>query len=207
MNDAPAQPFPNCTPIVLVGGRSVRFGRNKLLEPLPGGGGGGEGASEFIVDRPIVALRAVFGPRVALVGRCDPAVASRADTLITDPLDDRGPLSGIVTALRTARSDIFVLAGDLPLIEAAIVRAVMAASQSAPFALAVLAHSGHLEPCIGLYRFAALDALTTHLESGRRSLHNALDPAIVHSVPVPPRLCLNINHLHDLSALAPLPPT
>ncbi len=53
-------------PVVLVGGRSTRFGRDKLREPVGC-------AREPLVQRPIRALRAVFGPRVMLVGECHPA--------------------------------------------------------------------------------------------------------------------------------------
>ena len=56
-------------PVVLVGGKSRRFGRDKLREPI------GESRAEWLVDRPIRALREVFGARVAVVGECDADVA------------------------------------------------------------------------------------------------------------------------------------
>ncbi len=212
MSGTLAQLFPDWLPIVLVGGRSLRFGRDKLLESLTIAlGTPNFGQGEFLVDRPIAALRAVFGPRITLVGQCDAAVAARADAHLADPRDGCGPLGGIVTALRsianTDHAGIFVLAGDLPLIDSATIRAILAAAKGLPYALAVLGHSGHLEPCIGLYRSAAMVPLAAHLESGRHALHDALDPALIHAVAVPPRLCLNINRLADLSRLKPLSPS
>ena len=50
-------------PIVLVGGSSRRFGRDKLREPVAGP----DGSVGWLVDRPIAALRGVFG-RVVMGG-------------------------------------------------------------------------------------------------------------------------------------------
>ncbi len=77
-------------PIVLVGGSSRRFGRDKLREPLGGG---------WLVDRPIAALREVFGGHVRLVGACHPEVARRGDGVIPDSHPGTGPVGGIVSAL------------------------------------------------------------------------------------------------------------
>src|SRR5262245_5365872 len=79
-------------PVVLTGGRSTRFGSDKLRARLDDDG-------TLLIDRPIAALRAVFGPRVALVGDCDPAVAARADLIIRDLHPGRGPIGGILSAL------------------------------------------------------------------------------------------------------------
>jgi molybdenum cofactor guanylyltransferase len=136
-------------PIVLVGGASRRFGRDKLLEPLEHGD-----RDERLVDRAVAALRGVFGARVAAVGRCDPAVAARFDRVIEDRYPGMGPAGGIVSALLQTGGPVFVLAGDLPGITVAAVRAVCEVSRSplAARALAVLAYSTALEPCVGLYR-------------------------------------------------------
>jgi molybdopterin-guanine dinucleotide biosynthesis protein A len=82
-------------PVVLVGGKSRRFGRDKLKEVVGAGG-------VWLVDRPIGALRAVFGARVAVVGECDAGVAARADMVIEDTRPGVGPIGGILSALEAS---------------------------------------------------------------------------------------------------------
>lgn len=196
---------------MLVGGRSRRFGRDKLLEPL-----GPDG--ELLVDRPLTALRAVFGPRVAAVGACDPRVAARFDSLIADLDPPRGPLSGVAAALQRAHmhalpSDhpaVFVLSGDLPNISAQAVHAIIDAAAHSPHAWAVLASAEPhqpappthtdppIEPCIGLYRAAALPALLAALDAGQLALHAAIPAAKRQPVPLPHAVLANVNREVDL---------
>lgn len=178
-------------PIVLVGGQSLRYGRDKLREPV------GLSGEEWLVDRPIGALREVFGPRVALVGECDPAVAARGDLLLADQYPGAGPAGGILAALEQVTGDVFVLAGDLPNISALTVRAILRTAATSdgdavpPWT--VLAQSGGVQPCIGLYRRAILPLLAERLRLGRRSLHDLVPAARQHLVAVDAREVLNVN--------------
>ena len=186
-------------PIVLVGGASARFGRDKLLEPLPDG--------MLLVDRPINALRQVFGPCVALVGNCDERISSRGDLALADRWPRTGPAGGIATALSHFGRDVFVLAGDLPAINAALVRSILRCAQANPSVAAVLADSGHLEPCIGLYRQASLTPLLRSLDGGERlSIVRRLDGVSIVGSPAPAQVTANANTPHELrtSLLDPL---
>jgi molybdopterin-guanine dinucleotide biosynthesis protein A len=142
-------------PVVLVGGKSRRFGRDKLLEPRP--------HRSLLVDIPIAALRAVFGPRVAACGRCNPEVSARADFLIDDIDPGAGPLGGIVSALTEAKAKgmdwVFAMAGDLPGVSQDTVLAMLTAQKNAPEAAIVAAQTDRLQPCIALYHLRALDRL------------------------------------------------
>lgn len=175
-------------PIVLAGGRSRRFGRDKLREPCGGG---------WLIDRPIAALREVFGPRVWIVGDCAPEVAARGDGHLPDAHPGAGPLGGIVTALGATALDVFVLAGDLPGITASVVGAVLVAA--AIDADAVLGASPELEPCIGLYRRRILPVLESALNQGDRALHRALSSCQVRTVSLPQETSRNVNAPDDLS--------
>ncbi|GAB4384826.1 MAG: hypothetical protein Kow0022_08660 [Phycisphaerales bacterium] len=176
-------------PVVLVGGRSSRFGRDKLLEPMADG--------RPLVLRPIIALRSVFGPCVALVGRCDGRVADLGDRVIDDPYPGAGPAGGIVAALEACGSAVFVLSGDLPSITPEAVRTIADTAARSPDAWACLGHTDRLEPCIGIYRPAALEALRQTMRAGS-SLFGAVPTSHLVRVPIDRACAVNVNRPDDL---------
>lgn len=207
-------------PAVLAGGKSRRFGRDKLKEPLPpspaGGTRSGSSAPEpgwvwpeqpptphILIDVPIRALRDVFGPRIALVGPCDPALRSRADAHVEDLFPGAGPLGGIASALAAALErrleGVFILAGDLPGITPDTIRAILAAAANAPAAPAIIASTDRPQPCIALYLAPALDALRQAAAHGRPLVETVQDLGAA-TVPIDPRSAANVNAPTDLLA-------
>lgn len=189
-------------PVLLVGGKSRRFGRDKLLEPIPGARErANHTATELLVDRPLRALRAVFGPRVMGVGNCDPAVAVRLDRHLYDEHPGAGPAAGILAALAAHAGPVFVLAGDMPRVTAATVRRIVdhAFRDSARVA-AVLARTDELQPCFGVYFSSAAPALSRAVGGERsRPLHDALRELTVVGVTVCVSEAANINSPGDLA--------
>ena len=183
-------------PIVLVGGQSQRFGRDKLREPV------GRDGEEWLVDRPIAALRASFGPCVALVGACDHRLAARADLVLEDHYPGYGPAGGILSALEQCAEDVFVLAGDLPHMSAAVVQHILSEARLRPASSvwAILADADGLQPCIGLYRQALRQRLTARLAAGVASLHDLTPAAHLHRVVIARRAAVNVNTLGDWRA-------
>jgi molybdopterin-guanine dinucleotide biosynthesis protein A len=163
--------------IVLVGGRSTRFGRNKLREPWSGSEGGA-----WLVDQPLRALRRVGVRRVLAAGACDPAIAERFDGVLADAKAednaDTGPLGGIVAALEmleetTGGDAIIALAGDLPHVRAETLIALIdaAARDDSADVIAASSASGEptCEPCIAIYRRSALPRLRSALRPASAS--------------------------------------
>jgi len=194
--------MPDPQPVVLVGGRARRFGRDKLREPFRGSLGGA-----WLVDQPIRALESAFGPCIWLVGDADPQVAVRGARHIPDRWPGAGPLGGILTALEAAQRGVFVLAGDLPGIMADDIRLINAVAAPLTDVDAVLAFSDGPEPCIGIYRVSAIPVLERQLHSGQRSLLSAISHLRTVEVPLPPGSVANANRADDLPPMAPPPPS
>ena len=180
-------------PIVLVGGRSQRFGRDKLREPW-----GCDG--RVLVQYPIDALRGVFGRRVKLVGACDPAIEQLADGVIADLHPGVGPIGGIVSALTQWPESIFVLAGDMPSFSGVEIASILQVAHMHPSACAVCASTDRLHPCAAVYTQHARPLLEACVSRGDYKLLRALDPIEVLSVPVAPDAASNVNLPVDVHA-------
>lgn len=173
-------------PVVLVGGKSSRFGRDKLREPWGDNG-------QALVQRPIESFRAVFGRRVLLVGECHSSIRPFADGIIQDSLPGIGPIGGIVSALQSSGGPVFVLAGDMPSFQATDIWNVLRVAQGHPAAMACWARTEQLHPCAGLYLPRSLPVLRARVLEGRMSLMSALPTSAVVSVDVRPLAATNIN--------------
>ena len=186
----PTSGFSAVQPVVLVGGQSQRFGRDKLVERVAG---------RPLVAVAIEALSAVFARGVCLVGPCSDAVRALAPQWIDDRHGGIGPMGGIFSALAHFNCDLFVLAGDLPRMHAEAVRQVAAAAEADPQAEAVLARSAkRIEPCIGVYRVAMQAPLADAIARSDYALFRLLTARRVAAVPLPPDVCANVNWPSDL---------
>ncbi|MEY3023611.1 MAG: hypothetical protein RJA16_437 [Planctomycetota bacterium] len=192
--------FEALAPAVLAGGRSRRFGRDKLREEIAG---------RRMIEHPIAALRAVFGPRVAIVGDCDPAVQSAGDAWIPDEHPGIGPMGGIATALRRLDRPVLVIAGDLPTIDAATIRRLGAAFLATSRTRVAIAVTGEGDlvrrhPCAAVYAPAALAMLEERIRRERYSLLamiDSLEPDHVAAVPCDAARLANVNEPADLARL------
>lgn len=194
-------------PIVLVGGKSRRFGRDKLREPWniadpcdSSRSNDSQSTRPVLVQRPIEALRSVFGPRVKLVGNCDSAILLLADGVITDVHPGIGPMGGIISALHASGGPIFVLAGDMPAFTHEHVWLILQAARTNPHAVAVLAATDLIHPCAGLYLPRALDVLVERAAHGEFKLQTAIEADRMMMVQIAAEALVNINTTADLSA-------
>lgn len=212
-------------PVVLVGGKSTRFGSDKLLAPLPSA----LNTQSVLVSQPINALREVFGPRVLAVGPCSPHVAALSDLHLQDHYPNAGPAGGILTVLEwllahqlpskkpgeSSPCAAMVLSGDLANITSHAVRqlsqvALDGHSTSHPSIHAIWGRTTHPEPCIGIYFLDAMDALRAGMtgpsgpfkppdsQPRTASLHKLILPENRVEVPLAHAEGLNINFKDDL---------
>ncbi len=131
------------TGVVLAGGQSSRMGRDKATLEFGG---------QPLVERCVAVLRQCF-PEVIVVRH--------------DDVPGLGPIGGLLTALRRA-PEIFVVACDMPFLEAGLIRA-MAAQLAGYDAVAIPG-----EPLHAAYSARILPVVEAQIAAGDYSLNRLL---------------------------------
>ena len=137
---------------VLAGGRGRRLGQDKAVVEIGG---------RAMIERPLDALGEVCD-RVAVVCKATTALPGLAPGVERweEPDRPQHPATGIVHALERAGGEVLVCAVDMPFVEAAVLRTLIAGAAAVPDAAAVVARAGgRLQPVLGLYRPRALEEL------------------------------------------------
>lgn len=168
---APAGPA--VTAIVLAGGRSSRFGRDKLAEPIDG---------RPLLHHAIEAVRP-FAGEILVVAAPDSAPSLPAGArLVHDPTPFEGPLAGLLTGLREATGPVVLaVGGDTPILVAAVIDSMLAVLGPGVEAV-VLDHDGRARPLPAvLCHEPALKAAAGIYADGERRLR-ALIEALATSV-------------------------
>jgi molybdopterin-guanine dinucleotide biosynthesis protein A len=130
-----------------------------------------------------------------------PALLAGLDArAVTDRRSDAGPLAGIEAGLLEASADqVLVVAGDLPWVEAGLLRSLVGGLAGADAAAAVGDHGP--EPLLAAYRRdPALAAATRLLDAGERRARALLDELTVTTVADSGGSTRNVNEPADLLA-------
>lgn len=142
--------------VILVGGKSSRYGRNKALEPLRG---------ERLIDRRVRTIRALF-PQVLVITN-EPELYLHLDvTVVRDVIPGKGPLGGIYTGLVFAQGEkIFVTACDMPFAQPALIRHMV--QLAVDYDVVVPQKEEGLEPLHAIYSPRCLPHTKTMLDRGK----------------------------------------
>ncbi len=180
--------------VVLAGGGSRRMGRDKALLGWSGVtlAARAAGVLRELCDEVVVA-----GP---------PRLARRGLAPIADRYPGLGPLAGIHAGLeRAAGRRVLVLACDLPLVPAALVRHLLAAAGGRRRGAWAVADGDRLQPTCGLYGADCREEAERRLAAGRPGLiefFHAVGGRVVPLTPelpfYAPELLLNLNRPQDL---------
>ncbi len=159
------------TGIVLAGGRSSRFGRDKLAEPHRG---------EPLLHHALRRLAEVCGEIVLVLppGSPEPALPDGAPVRVArDPVPYEGPLAGAHAGLLATRTELALLAGgDMPEPVPAVIREMVRRAEATGAAAVALRHGGRLRPLPSLVRTEpARRAAATLLARGERRLRALLE--------------------------------
>ncbi len=179
---------PEVSGLVLAGGRSRRFGSNKLAVIVEG---------RPLLHLPVLALAEVcdevlvaiapYGPRPSLPQPGHGRGPGRADVkigVVRDAAAGLGPLAGVRAGLGAARAEVVVVAaGDMPSLQPAVLRALVTGLADEGVAATALVEDGTLRPLpCALRRAIALPVVERLLASGRASLVGLLDAIQVRGI-------------------------
>lgn len=155
---------------MLAGGRSQRFGRDKLAEVYQG---------RPLLHHPVSRLLEVCDHVIVVLapGAPEPSMPAGVSVAFArDAIGDEGPLRGLAAALEVANAGWVVLAGgDMPDLQPPVLLVMLRAGLETG-AVAVSLSDGGKErplPCV-LRSVPAAEAASALLEAGRRSLRELL---------------------------------
>ena len=151
------------TGIVLAGGQSSRMGRDKALVELDG---------VTLLHRAVELLRP-HAKEVLVIG--DPSkYAPEHATVISDDIPGKGPLGGLVTALKHARYvRLLVLACDLPNISDRLL-IKLKNDLIGGYDAVVPRHADHIEPLAAAYHRHAIEIFQRNIAADRLKMSDAL---------------------------------
>lgn len=147
------------TGAVLAGGKSVRYGRNKAIEPFRG---------KRLIDIAVEGLHTVCDPVIVVANELELFMDLDA-MLVRDFIPEQGPLGGIYTALLSSPNEwVFVRATDMPFFVPELVMLMDAAKDRhdavVPF------QGGRPEPLFALYRRRCIPVIADLLEGNERKV-------------------------------------
>lgn len=134
------------TVVVLAGGRSTRFGADKLAAPLRG---------STVLDH----LLDTLPPHWPVVAVGAPRAVGRDVTWTTEEPPGTGPLAAVLAGVAVARTDVVaVVAGDMPDAAPALARLVAVLTAAGPQVEAAVAvdDANRPNPLLAAYRTAAV---------------------------------------------------
>jgi molybdopterin-guanine dinucleotide biosynthesis protein A len=176
-------PLLSVSGIVLAGGRSSRFGSDKLVMPIDG---------VPLLHHALAAIAQACSEVIVVAGPAGLATASLRDppnlpmplVLVRDPVPFPGPLAALITAARQASGErLLLVAGDMPTLVPAVLRRLSAWS-SGHVGARLDTGEGPLQPIpIGLDRQAILRAAPALIAGGSRSLRAMLPLLDLELVP------------------------
>lgn len=157
--------------IVLAGGRSMRFGADKLAARI---------GEESLLERAVAALAGQAAEVVVVLAPGDERALPVAVVPVrraVDPEPHAGPLVGLLAGLEAAREPLVVVAGgDMPTLSPDVLAALIRALDATPGAEATaLVQRGHVRPLPAAVRNGtATEAARRLIGAGERSLMSLL---------------------------------
>lgn len=161
--------------IVLAGGRSSRFGRDKLAEPLDG---------EPVLSRTVAAVLGVATDIVVVTGPDANVEVPAGVRIARDPSAYGGPLVGVLAGLAATRHEaVVVVGGDMPWLLPDVLTLMLGALAPGNAVVALESGGRPQQLPIALRRDAGLQAARDLTDAGERRLGALLEALSVATIP------------------------
>jgi molybdopterin-guanine dinucleotide biosynthesis protein A len=165
--------------VVLAGGRSMRFGRNKLTEPMADG--------RTILAHAVAAVALVCREVVVVIAPDAPIPAALAADarIVVDPESFGGPLVGLAAGLAGVADEVVLVAGgDMPdLVPSVLARLAQVLGDGSAGAVRLADRDQAVVLPCAVRREPALRAAETALAAGDRRLRGLFERLVVELVP------------------------
>jgi molybdopterin-guanine dinucleotide biosynthesis protein A len=165
--------------VVLAGGRSMRFGRNKLAEPMADG--------RTILAHAVAAVARVCRDVVVVIAPDTPVPAELpADArAVVDPESFGGPLVGLAAGLARVSDEVVIVAGgDMPdLVPSVLARLAQVLGEGSAGAVRLADRDRAAALPCAVRREPALRAAESALAAGDRRLRGLFERLVVELVP------------------------
>ncbi len=150
--------------IVLAGGKSLRFGNDKVSEAI---------GSKSLLQQVITSLR-FLGGEIIVVTSDEHPISESIDhpklRILTDILPGKGPLGGIYTGLAASTTEYnLVVASDMPFLSEALLRYLIEISEG--YDITVPRVGKLVEPLHAIYARSCLDPMAEMIKQERLSIY------------------------------------
>lgn len=160
------------TSIVLVGGKGLRLGRDKLSEMIGG---------RTLLERVIDCLSLVGDEILVVIAQGQPKPALPSTKVVVDLYPGKGALGGIYTGLVAAQSfHSLVVAADMPFLNPSLLRYLIQVSPT--YDVIIPRIKDELEPLHAIYSKNCLAPIQQQIEQGKLKVRDFLDQVRVRYV-------------------------
>lgn len=163
------------TAIVLAGGRSSRFGRDKLVEVI-----GGRPLLELAIE----GVAPLANETIVVVAPDESRTVPPGTLLVSDAASFQGPLAGLLTGLRRGSGPVAIVAGgDMPSLVPSVLAMLVDSLDDPAIDAVLLEQDGRGRPLPGALRTAPAAAAAERLlaagERRLRALYEALSSVVI----------------------------
>jgi molybdopterin-guanine dinucleotide biosynthesis protein A len=191
--------------VVLAGGRSARMGADKAFLEYAGEPQilRARRVLATVCDRVLLAVRREQVGQVEETLKIVAAGRSYEEEIVVDEMEEAGPVAGLLAAWQCVpASPLLVLAVDVPLVDAPLLRELLEARDPGALATAFEHADGALEPLCTVWEPAAEPILRARARKASVSLRSVLESSTIRAVkPRDPSRILSVNTPDDEARL------
>ncbi|MFY0592247.1 molybdenum cofactor guanylyltransferase [Roseivirga sp.] len=176
--------------LILLGGQSSRMGSDKAFLEWNG---------EKVLDKLLERLKAITSDVCLSVNDSQYHLLKETHQCIKDKYKLKGPMGGILSSLEALKSDLLVLAIDMPLIDKETLMPLIEAGVSSGKTTAFTNPNHQWHPLPSYWPKNAVDSLKTRLETNQLALNQYLK-TFGKAIPIGDQLpyFLNVNRPTDI---------